>query len=73
MVDMIPVSENELKALRETCSVRKRNPFGLTIEECERRPYIVNGTYEDIERVLGNIRTLPLPMKILVCLGKEKI
>lgn len=71
MVDMIPVSENELKALKESCTVRKRNPFGLSIKEYEKRPYIVNGTYEDIERVLGNIRTLPLPMKILVCLGEE--
>lgn len=72
MVEAIKILESTLESLRETCSVRKHNPFGPFIEEYEKGVYIVKGTYEDLKEVLELRPTYPLKINvILVKLGKK--
>lgn len=72
MVIAFQISESELKSLKETCNVRHSPPWGLSIEEYERGVYLIGGTYEDLEKVLGNVRLLTLPLKIKVILGESE-
>lgn len=67
MVNAIQVSESELESLRETCTVRKHVPFGLTIDECERGVYIVKGTFQELFKILRPT----YPLRILVILGEK--
>ncbi|MBU0847586.1 hypothetical protein KKH23_10410 [Patescibacteria group bacterium] len=77
MVAIIKVSKSDLESLRETCSVHKQdafiglsaNPFGLSTEEYERGVYVVNGTFENLRKILDYDPTFPL--KIYVVLAEE--
>ncbi|GAH06845.1 unnamed protein product, partial [marine sediment metagenome] len=60
------VSSTELKSLRETCAVRKHNPFGLSIEEYERGVYLVIGAYKDLKKILEKCSTHPLKIKVIL-------
>jgi len=78
MVLVIKVSKSDLDSLRETCSVHKQdaftglnsNPFGLSTEEYEKGVYVVNGTFENLRKILDYEPNFPL--KIYVVLSEVK-
>jgi len=77
MVAIIKVSKSDLEYLRETCSVHKQdafiglssNPFGISTEEYERGVYVVNGTFENLRKILDYDPKFPL--KIYVVIAEE--
>ena len=78
MVVVIKVSKSELESLSETCSIREQgaytglsfNPFGLSSEEYERGVYLVNGTFENLRKILDYDPTVNL--KIYVVIAEDK-
>lgn len=78
MVVVIKISKSELKSLRETCSIRKQdaytglsfNPFGLPMDDYKRGVYVVNGTFENLRKILDYDPTVNL--KIYVVIAEDK-
>jgi len=63
---IIQVSESELESLRETCSVRKHNPFGLSVEEYTRGVYLINGKYKNLKKLLEKYPNYPMKIKVIM-------